>query len=94
MYLETTPPQLPVRAVAKLELSWTAPEAFEAAVRAFIAEQRARYASIAGQLAARGYLTADEAPKARLDLRIHAEDLRQHDRMPLPDIGAWAKEPK
>jgi hypothetical protein len=92
MYLEISPSQLPVRADAKLDLVWTNPEAFGAAARGFIAEQRVRYAILAGQLAARRYLTADEALKVRLNLRIRAEDVREHDRTPLPDISDWAKD--
>ena len=91
-YLEASPSQLPVRADATLDLVWTSPEAFEAAVRGFIAEQRVRYAFLAGQLAARSYLTTDEALKARLNLRIRADDVRQHDRTPLPNISDWAKD--
>jgi len=90
-YLETAPSQLPVRTDARLDLVWTAPEAFETAVRAFIAEQRVRFGLLAGALAARGYLTADEASKARLNLRISAQDVRQHDRTPLPKVNEWAK---
>jgi hypothetical protein len=89
MYLETSPSQLPIRSEGKLDLVWTSPEAFEAAVRGFIAGQRVRFAILAGQLAARGYLTADEASKARLDLRISAADAREHDRTPLPNISDW-----
>jgi len=92
MYLDISPWQLPVRADAKLDLVWTSPEAFEAAVRGFIAEQRVRYAILAGQLAARRYLTADEASKVRLNLRIRAEDVREHGRTPLPDISDWARD--
>jgi hypothetical protein len=92
-YLETSTSQLPVRADTKLDLAWTSPEAFEAAVRGFIAEQRVRYASLGGQLAARGYLTVDEASKARLNLRIQAADVRTHDRTPLPFINDWVKDP-
>lgn len=84
---------MPIRASADLRLTWTTPEAFEAAVRGFIAEQRVRYGLLAGQLAARGYLTADEASKASLNLRIHAFDVRQHDRTPLPNIDEWASPP-
>jgi glutathione S-transferase len=91
--LETSPSQLPIRFDARLDLVWTNPEAFEAAVRGFIAEQRVRYAILAGQLAARGYLTADEASKARLNLRIFAQDARTHDRTPLPKVSDWAKDP-
>jgi hypothetical protein len=91
LYLETSPSQLPVRASSKLDLVWSTPEAFEIAVRGFIAGQRVRFGLLAGQLAARGYLTADEASKARLNLRIFAQDVREHDRTPLPDIGEWAK---
>jgi hypothetical protein len=86
LYLETSTSQLPVRANATLDLVWTSPESFEAAVRTFIAGQRARFALLAGQLAIRGYLTTDEANKARLNLRINAQDARQHDRTPLPNI--------
>jgi hypothetical protein len=92
MYLETSPSQLAVRADAKLDLVWTNPEAFESAVRGFIAEQRVRYAILAGQLAARGYLTVDEALKMRLNLRIRAEDVRERERTALPDISGWAKD--
>ena len=88
-YLETSPSQLPIRSEAKLDLVWTSPDAFEAAVRGFIAGQRVRFAILAGQLAARGYLTVDEASKARLNLRISADDAREHDRTPLPDISDW-----
>jgi hypothetical protein len=91
LYLETSTSQLPVRTNATLDLVWTAPEAFEAAVRTFIAEQRARFALLAGQLATRGYLTTDEASKANLNLRISAGDAREHDRTPLPNISEWAK---
>jgi hypothetical protein len=93
MYLETSPSQLPIRSEAKLDLVWTSPEAFEAAVRGLITEQRVRFGLLAGQLAARGYLTGDEASKARLSLRISADDAREHDRTPLPNIGDWAKDP-
>jgi hypothetical protein len=93
LYLETTTSQLPVHADAKLDLVWTTAEAFEAAVRGFIAEQRVRYAILAGQLAARGYLTADEASKVRLNLRISTQDARTHDRTPLPKVSDWAKDP-
>jgi hypothetical protein len=89
IYLETSPSQLPIRSEAKFDLVWTSPEAFEAAVRGFIAGQRVRFAILAGQLAARGYLTADEASKARLNLRISADDAREHDRTPLPNISEW-----
>jgi hypothetical protein len=91
LYLETSTSQLPVRANATLDLVWIGPEAFEAAVRGFIAEQRAHFSLLAGQLASRGYLTADEASQARLNLRIGANDVRQHDRTPLPNISEWAK---
>jgi hypothetical protein len=93
IYLETSPSQLPVHADARLDLVWTTAEAFESAVRGFIAEQRVRYAILAGQLAARGYLTADEASKARLNLRIHTDDVRTNDRTPLPNVSEWAKDP-
>src|SRR5580658_6136487 len=93
VYLETSTSQLLVRADAKLDLVWTSPEAFEVAVRGFIAEQRVRFGLLAGQLAARGYMTADEASKARLNLRISAHDAREHDRTPLPNINEWAKDP-
>jgi|HubBroStandDraft_1064217.scaffolds.fasta_scaffold118221_1 hypothetical protein len=92
-YLDTQPSQLPIRSQAKLDLNWTTDQAFEASVRGFIAEQRQRYAVLAAQLAARGYLTADQASKARLNLRISADNMREHDWTPLPDIGEWAKEP-
>jgi hypothetical protein len=91
-YLDTSPSQLPIRTAEKLDLNWTSDHAFEASVRGFIAEQRQHYAVLAGQLAARGYLTADQASKARLNLTISADDIRQHDRTPLPDVGEWAKE--
>ena len=86
LYLETSTSQMPVHASARLDVVWTTPEAFETAVRGFMTEQRVRYGLLAGQLAARGYLTADEASKAKLNLRIHAQDMRQHDRTPLPKI--------
>lgn len=89
LYLETSTSQLSVRSSAKLDPVWTAPEAFEVAVRGFITEQRVRFGLMAGQLAARGYLTADEASKAKLNLRIHTDDVRRHDRTPLPDITQW-----
>lgn len=89
-YLDASPSQLPIRAEAKLEVSWTTDRAFETAVRGFIAEQRLRYTILAGQLAARGYLTPDQALKARLNLRISADDLREHHRTPLPDVAEWA----
>jgi len=88
-YLETETSHLPVRADARLDLVWTNPEAFEAAVRGFIAEQRVRFGLLAGQLAARGYLTADEASKVRLNPRISVDDVREHDRTPLPNISEW-----
>lgn len=91
LYLETSTSQMPIHASAKLDLIWASPEAFEAAVRGFIAEQRVRFGLLAGQLAARGYLTADDASKARLNLRISAQDVRQHDRTPLPEINKWAQ---
>jgi len=93
IYLETSISQLPVRADAKLDLVWSNAEAFETAVRSFIAEQRVRFGLLAGQLAARGYLTADEASKARLNLRIQAADVREHDRTQLPKVNEWAKDP-
>jgi hypothetical protein len=93
IYLDTSPSQLPIRSEAQLELPWTTEEAFETSVRGFIAEQRRRYAVVAGQLAARGYLTADEASQVRLNLFISAADDRVHDRTELPDIGEWAEEP-
>jgi hypothetical protein len=89
LYLETSTSQLPVHSAASLDLVWTTPEVFEAAVRGFITEQRVRFGLLAGGLAARGYLTADEASKARLNLRIHAADMRQHDRTPLPNLNNW-----
>jgi len=92
-YLETSPSQLPIRAAARLDLVWTTAELFESAVRGFIAEQRVRYAILAGQLTARGYLTADEASKARLNLRIQTDDVRAHDRTPLPNVSDWTKDP-
>jgi hypothetical protein len=93
IYLDTSPSQLPIRSEAQLELPWTTEEAFETSVRGFIAEQRRRYAVVAEQLAARGYLTADEASQVRLNLFISAADDRVHDRTQLPDIGEWAQEP-
>jgi hypothetical protein len=92
-YLETQPSKLPIHSEARLDLPWTTEEAFEASVRGFIGEQRQRYAILAGQLAARGYLTTDEASRLRLKLFISASEGRDHDRTPLPDIGGWAKEP-
>jgi hypothetical protein len=74
-------------------LPWTTEEAFETSVRGFIAEQRSRYAVVAGQLASRGYLTPDEASQVRLNLFISVADDRVHDRTQLPDIGEWAQEP-
>jgi hypothetical protein len=91
VYLETTPSQLPIRSTAELKLTWTGPEAFEAAVRKFIAEQRGRFGLVAGQLAVRGYLSSSEASELRPNLRIHADDVRQRDRTPLPNINEWAK---
>lgn len=91
LYMETSTSQLPVHSSAKLDLVWTTPEAFEAAVRGFITEQRVRYGVLANGLAAHGYLTADEASKARLNLRIRADDVRQHGRTPLPNINDWTK---
>ncbi len=69
------------------------PKHLRTAVRSFIAEQRVRFGLLAGQLAARGYLTADEASKARLNLRIQAADVREHDRTQLPKVNEWAKDP-
>ena len=93
-YLETSPRQLPIRTEANLDVDWTTAAALETAVRKFIAEQRARYGLLAGQLAARGYLTADDAAKARLNMRIFADDARTHDRTLLPGIAQWAKDAK
>lgn len=93
IYLDTSPSQLPIRSEAQLELPWTTEEAFETSVRGFIAEQRSRYAVVAGQLASRGYLTPDEASQVRLNLFISVADDRVHDRTQLPDIGEWAQEP-
>jgi hypothetical protein len=90
-YLDTSPPRLPILATEAPDVTFTDEPAFEAFVRAFIAEQRQRYAILASQLAARGYLTLDEASQARLTLRISVSEARQHDRTPLPDVTDWAK---
>ena len=94
LYLETAPSQLPIRTEVYLQMNWTNEQAFEVAVHGFIAEQRAGFGILAGQLAARGYLTVDEASKVRLILALFANDARQHDRTPLPNIGEWARDPK
>jgi hypothetical protein len=93
IYLDTQPSQLPLRSQAQLDLNWTTDQAFEASVRVFIAEQLRRYAVLAAQLAARGYVTADEASQARLKLFVSVSDAREHDRTQLPDVGEWAKDP-
>jgi hypothetical protein len=92
-YLDTSPSKLPIHSKETFELNWTTDRAFEDAVRGFIAEQRQRYAILAGQLASRGFWTADEASQARLNLRVSASDQREHDRTHLPDVDAWAQEP-
>jgi hypothetical protein len=92
-YLDTSPSELPIHSKETFVLNWTNDRAFEAAVRGFIAEQRRRYAILAGQLAARGFWTVDEASQATLNLRVSASDQREHDRTPLPDVDAWAQEP-
>jgi hypothetical protein len=90
-YLDTSPPRLPILATEGPDVIFTGEQAFETSVRAFIAEQRQRYAILASQLAARGYLTEDEASLARLILWISVSEARQHDRTPLPDVTDWAK---
>ncbi|MGP0075997.1 MAG: hypothetical protein ACLPWF_29110 [Bryobacteraceae bacterium] len=90
-YLDTSPPRLPILATEAPDVTFTGEQAFETSVRAFIAEQRQRYAILASQLAAHGYLTLDEASQLRLTLWISVSEARQHDRTALPDVTAWAK---
>jgi hypothetical protein len=88
-YTDVSPARLPVRASQRLDLIWTSDQAFELQVRGYIAEQRRRYAVLASQLAARGYLTDEDARSLRLKLYITVSDARKGD-PPLPDVAAWA----
>jgi hypothetical protein len=90
-YLDTTPSRLPILATETPDIVWTTDQAFQTSVRAFIAEQRQRYAILASQLAARGYLTLDEASQLRLRLTISVSDAREYDRTPFPDVTEWMK---
>jgi hypothetical protein len=90
-YLDTSPSRLPILATETIDLPWTGERAFEAAVRAFIAQQRRGYAILGSQLAAHGYLAASDASQAQLTLRLMVSEARQHDQTPLPDVTEWAK---
>ena len=80
---------LPVRASKRVDLIWTGEQAFQQQVRAYIAEQRRRYATLVRQLSTRGYLTAEDAGNLRLKLYITVFDGRKGE-PPLPDVAAWA----